>query len=185
MEQNNVILEANDHGDILQGNVPEELANFPLKTLLGLRWLESECDGLELIWITQDDIFVNILGLYTVIQNHKFKEKYDGVSCLFIEKSGRSNTTCSGMAYLASFSALLKLNLAVLHLSAVHFSAYPFFPFLCTEADLNLYQLNFSHTDAEDRLVRCVSRFGKDCRFYVGPVRDSENMVRLWNKIQE
>ncbi|ELT96381.1 hypothetical protein CAPTEDRAFT_184731 [Capitella teleta] len=66
-ENDRVLVESSDYGDIIQGDFHESYRNMTLKSLLGLKWVHEYCPSAKYIIKSDDDMVVNIPTLLKVI----------------------------------------------------------------------------------------------------------------------
>ena len=59
------------HGDIVQGNFLDSYKNLTYKTVLGHMWVSSFCPQAEFVMKADDDIYLDLYGLYTVASRYK------------------------------------------------------------------------------------------------------------------
>lgn len=59
----NIKLESEEHGDILQGGFKDSYRNMTYKHLLGYRWVKEHCTKVDYVLKTDDDQFVDTLQL--------------------------------------------------------------------------------------------------------------------------
>jgi hypothetical protein len=65
-----VKLEDAEFGDIIQFNFYESYRNLTLKTLMGFKWATEFCSNAHFIMKTDDDVYVNINGLFRTLLIH-------------------------------------------------------------------------------------------------------------------
>ena len=58
------------HGDIVQGNFLDSYKNLTYKTVMGHMWVSSFCTQAEFLMKADDDIYLDIYGLYTVARRY-------------------------------------------------------------------------------------------------------------------
>ena len=58
------------HGDIVQGNFLDSYRNLTYKTVLGHMWVSSFCTQAEFVMKADDDIYLDLYGLYTVASRY-------------------------------------------------------------------------------------------------------------------
>ena len=58
------------HGDIVQGNFLDSYKNLTYKTVLGHMWVSSFCTQAEFVMKADDDIYLDLYGLYTVASRY-------------------------------------------------------------------------------------------------------------------
>ena len=54
------------HGDLVQGNFMDTYRNLTYKTVLGHMWVSSFCSQAEFVVKTDDEIYVDIYGMYAL-----------------------------------------------------------------------------------------------------------------------
>ncbi len=60
--------EYEEHGDLLVGDFVDNYRNLTLKTMMGLRWFTTYCEGAKFLLKADDDIFVNIISILTLLE---------------------------------------------------------------------------------------------------------------------
>ena len=68
-----LIKEAEEYKDIVIANFQDTYRNLTLKTIAGFHWANNHCPHAQFVMKTDDDIYVNILGLLDVLM-HKEKD---------------------------------------------------------------------------------------------------------------
>ena len=69
--QNKLEKEALQYGDLVQGNFLDSYKNLTYKAILAVRWFKEYCTNVKLIIKTDDDIFLNIFQLMTLLESSK------------------------------------------------------------------------------------------------------------------
>ena len=63
------------YGDILQADFDDTYANLTLKMLLGIKWISTRCKDVEYLLKIDEDVFVNLPRLVSLLRNQTFIEK--------------------------------------------------------------------------------------------------------------
>ena len=58
------------HGDLVQGDFLDSYKNLTYKTVMGHMWVSSFCSQAEFVVKTDDDIYVDLYGLYSVARRY-------------------------------------------------------------------------------------------------------------------
>lgn len=64
-------LEAEEYGDILQGDFQDSFRNLTLKDIMFLNWQRKYCSQAQFVFKGDDDVFVNIFNIMRYIESHK------------------------------------------------------------------------------------------------------------------
>ncbi|OQV23723.1 putative Beta-1,3-galactosyltransferase 5 [Hypsibius exemplaris] len=200
-EQDAVSLEATDNQDILQGDFLDTYLNLTYKNLMGLRWASEECGPeLSFVWKSDDDVFLNLFGLYAVMVERLSEITTNTMACLttirsVVHRRGRYAVSrraypaqfypehCVGMAYLVSSDAVRALH-RISHTVPFMSPDDAFIGVLRVKSGVNIHRLNYIYGTKADRLDSCIQQLGRDCQLFVGPVGDPEKLPDLWNKNQ-
>ena len=65
-----IVQESKQHGDILLSNFVDEYHNVTLKVLSSLRWFSTFCKHADYVIKTDDDVYVNVPMMVSVLRNH-------------------------------------------------------------------------------------------------------------------
>ena len=63
--------EAKKFGDILLGEFRDTYVNLTLKTIMGYDWFSSDCNNVDFLMKTDDDMYVNTAALVTALQTKR------------------------------------------------------------------------------------------------------------------
>ena len=66
------------YGDLVQGNFMDTYRNLTYKTVLGHMWVSSFCSQAEFVVKTDDEIYVDIYGMYALTR--KFVNSWVSIS---------------------------------------------------------------------------------------------------------
>lgn len=73
MQQDNsqqlISMEAAKYGDIIQENFQDSYHNLTIKVGMILKWVNKNCQGIKYLMKTDDDMFINIENLLTVLSS--------------------------------------------------------------------------------------------------------------------
>ncbi|CAK9301399.1 unnamed protein product [Gordionus sp. m RMFG-2023] len=72
--QNQLVNESQTYGDIVQASFVDSYQNMTYKTAMGLKWISYHCPHAEFVLKIDDDIYVDIFHLISMLDN--FKETY-------------------------------------------------------------------------------------------------------------
>ncbi len=67
---NRINQESKEHGDIIQADFKDSYHNLTLKSLVGIKWAFHFCQNAKFILRTDDDIFVDVLLMTKVLNEH-------------------------------------------------------------------------------------------------------------------
>ena len=68
--QDKIMNESLMQGYIVQGNFLDSYKNLTYKTVLGHKWVSSFCAQAEFVMKADDDIYLDLYGLYTVASRY-------------------------------------------------------------------------------------------------------------------
>ena len=71
MHQDSIRNESLVHGDIVQGNFLDSYKNLTYKTVMGHMWVSRFCRQAEFVMKADDDIYLDLYGLYTVAGRYR------------------------------------------------------------------------------------------------------------------
>ena len=71
LQQEKIKNESDSHQDIVQGNFLDSYKNLTYKTVMGHMWVSRFCAQAEFVMKADDDIYLDLYGLYTVASRHK------------------------------------------------------------------------------------------------------------------
>ncbi len=71
--QNNVTLESETYGDILQEGFIDTYANLTVKSMMLLKWFTKECHKVPYVLKTDDDMYINLKQLFQLVSILKCK----------------------------------------------------------------------------------------------------------------
>ena len=70
-QQDSIRNESLVHGDIVQGNFLDSYKNLTYKTVMGHLWVSRFCRQAEFVMKADDDIYLDLYGLYTVAARYR------------------------------------------------------------------------------------------------------------------
>ena len=70
-EQERIRNESNLHHDIVQGDFLDTYKNLTYKSVMGHMWARRFCAQAEFVMKADDDIYLDLYGLYTVASRYK------------------------------------------------------------------------------------------------------------------
>ena len=71
LQQDSIRNESLVHGDIVQGNFLDSYKNLTYKTVMGHMWVSRFCRQAEFVMKADDDIYLDLYGLYTVAGRYR------------------------------------------------------------------------------------------------------------------
>ena len=121
--ENRLLKEESDrYGDIVQENFEDSYGNLTVKTIMAFKWASTKCTQARFVMKADDDVYVNIPGVFAKIRNHgvMLQTRIGGV-CKRKTKPDRNPKSkwyisyemypekfipefCSGTAYLTSMN---------------------------------------------------------------------------------
>ena len=63
--------ESEEYGDIIQESFVDSYANLTVKSLMLLKWFTHNCDNTQYLLKTDDDMYINLVKLYDIVQANK------------------------------------------------------------------------------------------------------------------
>ena len=63
--------EAEQYGDIVQEAFIDTYANLTVKSLMLLKWFTQHCDNTQYVMKADDDMYINLVKLYELVQANK------------------------------------------------------------------------------------------------------------------
>jgi len=63
--------EHEEYGDIIQESFIDTYANLTVKSLMLLKWFSQNCDNTKYVMKTDDDMYINLVKLYDIVQSNK------------------------------------------------------------------------------------------------------------------
>ena len=63
--------EQEEYGDIIQESFIDTYANLTIKSLMLLKWFTQNCDKTQYVMKTDDDMYINLVKLYDIVQSNK------------------------------------------------------------------------------------------------------------------
>ena len=63
--------EADQYGDIVQEAFIDTYANLTVKSLMLLKWFTQHCDNTQYVMKADDDMYINLVKLYELVQANK------------------------------------------------------------------------------------------------------------------
>ncbi|CAC5418726.1 B3GALT1 [Mytilus coruscus] len=132
--------------DIIMGNFKDAYHNLTLKTVMGLQWTVKFCNNAKFIFKTDDDMYVNIPRLVSLIkENGDVLQTSVGGRCFASRRPNRDKRSkkwytslemypqnsypgfCSGTGYITSFNVISKVvnisrNIPFFHLEDIYMS---------------------------------------------------------------
>ena len=74
----NVLVESKDNHDIIQGDFMDDYKNMTIKSLFGLRYFSKFCHSAKYLLKSDDDMFINIPYLLTILRQTPMKRSIMG-----------------------------------------------------------------------------------------------------------
>jgi len=69
--QDKLNFESEEYGDIIQESFIDSYANLSVKSLMLLKWFTRNCDNTQYLLKTDDDMYINLVKLYDIVQANK------------------------------------------------------------------------------------------------------------------
>ena len=63
--------EHKEYGDIIQETFIDTYANLTIKSLMLLKWFIKNCDRTQYVMKTDDDMYINLVKLYEIVQTNQ------------------------------------------------------------------------------------------------------------------
>ena len=63
--------EHEEYGDIIQESFIDTYANLTIKSLMLLKWFTKNCGGTQYVMKTDDDMYINLVRLYEIVQTNQ------------------------------------------------------------------------------------------------------------------
>ena len=196
--QMNIRKENECFGDIVQGNFMDSYHNLTHKAVLGLRWVTENCRQARFIVKVDDDVFVNVFKLISIITENANKSR-----TLFCDKRQKSRILRSGKwkvdkhefvglkywpyPFCAGFFVILTSDIIPELYEKAKIS-----PFLWLD-DVYVFGLlvskigNVTHiklndiTFIEKRSLLCFNLKGKNCPLLAANTKSRKDMQRFWD----
>ncbi|XP_019387184.1 PREDICTED: beta-1,3-galactosyltransferase 1-like [Crocodylus porosus] len=138
-QNENILQESRKYHDIIQQDFLDTYKNLTLKTMMGIKWIATYCNGTSFIMKTDSNVFVNTIYLIQeVLRPIKSPSQYFFTGCLMknyepnrnpdskwympkeLYPSDRYPDFCSGTGYVFSRAVVPKILSASLKVKYVH-----------------------------------------------------------------
>ncbi|XP_019357574.1 PREDICTED: beta-1,3-galactosyltransferase 2-like [Gavialis gangeticus] len=138
-QNENILQESRKYHDIIQQDFLDTYNNLTLKTMMGIKWIATYCNGTSFIMKTDSDVFVNTIYLIQeVLRPIKSPSQYFFTGCLMknhepirnpnskwympeeLYPGDRYPDFCSGTGYVFSRAVVPKIVSASLKVKYVH-----------------------------------------------------------------